>query len=152
MQQQAVSNSEFSVLLTSIENKGFIDNTTKEVVELSSDTLRVAHSLAIIVMGDEDLDVEVRLQYGEEKKVYSDIRVVCRFLVGNLRQVMTVDQNTQQVSFDESLVRIIVPVAFSTARGYFSAKLEGSPLAEFPFPVIRTDTLIKTCRTMINRQ
>ena len=65
---------------------------------------------------------------------------------------MKIEQDTQQVSFDESLVRIIVPVAFSTARGYFSAKLEGTPLAKYPFPIIKTDALIKTCRTMIGEQ
>lgn len=152
MQSQAVSNSEFSVLLTSVESKNFVDNIHNQVVELSPDTLRVAHSLAIIVVGEEELDVEVRLQYGEEEKVYSDIRVVCNFRVGNLQHVMKIEQDTQQVSFDESLVRIIVPVAFSTARGYFSAKLEGTPLAKYPFPIIKTDALIKTCRTMIGEQ
>ena len=149
MQSSAVSNSEFSVQLTSIENRGFLDHIKEQVVELSPETLRVAHSLAIIVGGNEKLDVEVRLQYGEEGKVFADIRIVCHFRVGHLEQVMKMDQNTQQVSFDESLVRVILPIAFSTARGYFSAKLERTPLAKFPFPIIKTDALIKTCRIMV---
>ncbi len=150
MQKQPASqnrNNSFSVALVSVECKHFTVNLPKDIV-LSPDTLQVSHSLAIIVKGEKELEVSVGLKYGEEGTDFSEIRLSFLFDVVNLSSLMKVDQDTRQVSFDESLLYVIVPVAFSTARGYYSAKLESSPLANYPFPILKTDLLVKTCRFM----
>lgn len=147
--QSASTNNSFSVAIVSIECKNFYNNLEGDNKVLSPDTLNVAHSLSIIVSGENNLVVEVGLKYGENGADYSEIRLFFRFDVMNLSNVMSVDESTRQVSFDEALLRVIVPVAFSTSRGYYSSKLEGSPLAKFPFPIIKTEALIKTCRIMM---
>jgi hypothetical protein len=150
MQSQAASNNNnaFSVSLVSVECRHFFNNLPEEKV-LSPDSLQVSHSLSIIVNDEKELDLEVGMKYGEPETDYSEIRMAFRFDVTNLSQVMKMDESTRQVSFDEALLRVIVPVAFSTARGYYSAKLEGSPLSKYPFPLLKTDALIKTCRIMM---
>lgn len=149
MQTPVASKNEFFVRLSSVECKSFFDNLKEKDVVLTPDTLRVAHSVAIIVLGDEDLGVEIGLKYGNEEKTFSEIRVEFCFGVIGLQKILKIDQETKQVELDESLLRVIVPVAFSTARGYMSAKLENSPLARYPFPIIGIDALIKTCQILI---
>lgn len=149
MQSQAASNNNaFSVSLISVESKHFFYNLPADKV-FSPDTLQVAHSLSIIVKGEKELEVEVGMKYGDPETDYSELRMSLRFDVTNLVQVMKMDDSTRQVSFDEALLRVIVPVAFSTARGYYSAKLEGLPLSKYPFPLFKTEALIKTCRIMM---
>lgn len=146
--QPALNNNAFSVALVSVECKHFSYNLPDDIV-LSPNTLQVAHSLAIIVNGDKELHVEVGMKYGKSEIDYSELKMSFRFDVPALSQVMKVEDSTRQVSFDEALLRVIVPVAFSTARGYYSAKLEGTPLSEYPFPILKTEALIKTCRIMM---
>ena len=149
MQMREKTDNGFKVSLASVECQSFY-NYLKEEEEVSSpETLQVAHSLTIFVCGEDELEVEVGLLYGGREETYSEIRVVSRFQIVNPQQVVKVDQNTRQVLFDESLLRLILPVALDTARGYCSARLEGTPLAAFPFPIIKTDVLIKTCRIMV---
>lgn len=146
--QSASENNAFSVALVSVECKRFFNNLPEATV-LSPETLRVAHSLSIIVSGEKELMVEVGMKYGEPEVDYSELRLSFVFDVTNLSQVMQIEDATRQISFDEALLHVIVPVAFSTARGYYSAKLEGSPLVKYPFPLLKTDALIKTCRIMM---
>lgn len=150
MQTQAVSNNEYYVLLVSVENKRFYNHLMEQSAPLSPDTLRVSYSLALRISGEDEIDVEVGLEYGVENNTFSAISVSSHFKVVNLERIMSIDQETKQISFDESLLYVIIPVAFSTARGYFSAKLEGTPLTHFPFPIFKTDALIKNCRIMID--
>ena len=149
MQTPAVSKNEFFVRLSSVESKSFFDNLKEKDVALSPETLQVAHSVSIIVLGDEELGVEVGLKYGSGEESFSEIRVVFRFAVIGLQNIMKIDKETKQVEFDESLLRVIVPLSFSTARGYMAAKLEKSPLAQYPFPIIGTEALLKTCQILL---
>lgn len=149
MQTPVASKNDFFVRLSSVESRSFFNNLKDKEVELSPDTLRVAHSVAIIVLGYEELGVEIGLKYGNEEETYSEIRVSFRFGVIGLQNIMKIDQETKQVELDESLLRIIIPVSFSTARGYLSAKMEGSPLARYPYPIIGVDALIKTCQILL---
>ena len=149
MRKREKDDNGFKVSLASVECKSFYNYLKEEAEVPSPETLQVARSQTIFVYGEDELEVEVGLLYGGREETYSEIRVMTRFQIVNPQKVIKVDRNTRQVLFDESLLRIVLPVALDTARGYCSARLEGSPLAAFPFPIIRTDDLIKTCRIML---
>ena len=145
MQKQQTSNSGFTVFLESIERKGFYDNTLGREMALSPETLQVSHSIAIVVKEQDHIEVEVSLKYGVGG---SDMSFV--YLVTNFHKIMILNKDTNEVSFDQALLLTILPASFSTARGYYSAMVEGSPLAKYPFPIIKSDFLISSCRIMMN--
>jgi len=150
MQKQQTSNSGFTVFLESIERKGFYDNTLGREMALSPETLQVSHSIAIVVKEQDHIEVEVSLKYGVGGSDISEIKLSFVYLVTNLPQIMILNKDTNEVSFDQALLLTILPASFSTARGYYSAMVEGSPLAKYPFPIIKSDFLISSCRIMVN--
>lgn len=151
MHQQSVINKDFTVSLSSVQCLDFFDSVREKSIVLIPERLQVARSLVVVLKSAEDIDVEVGLKFGEENEDYSEIRLSFHFIVTNLTQLVHVDEETKQVSFDRSLLYVILPVSFSTARGYYSAKLEESPLADFPYPIVKTEDLVNTCRIMDGR-
>ena len=153
MQPQSTTSKEYSVALLSIELKTFFDKTQEIGEDLSPEKLQVAHSVNIIVAKDKDnqIVVEIGLKYGDGKKDYSEIKLGFKYQISNLLSVMVINQETKQVSFDESLLYTLLPASFSAARGYYAAKLGDSPLSAFPFPILRSETIVGNCRILIEQ-
>lgn len=147
--QSTTNNNAFSVTLVAVECKQFYDRLAGEKIILSPDTLQVSHSLSIIIKNDRKLEIEVGMKYGDNNIEYSELKLLFQFDVTGLSQLMKVEDASKKISFDKALLFVVVPVAFSTARGYYAAKLEDSPLSRFPFPLLRTDALVSTCRIML---
>lgn len=145
-------NKEYSVALLSIELKAFSDKTKEIDADLSPEKLQVSHSETILVAKDNQIVVEIGLKYGDGEMDYSEIRLGFRYLITNLSAVMVINQETKQVSFDESLLLTILPASFSAARGYYAAKLDKSPLSAFPFPIFKTETIVSNCRILIDQK
>lgn len=140
---------EYLVVLTSLECKNFFDYTNEPGFSFTPDGLQVAYSLTLIVKSGDKIDIQVGMRMGENGKDYSEISLVHHFNVTPLSAIMSINEATHEISFDESLLLTLLPQAFSTTRGYFSAKLEGTPLHDYPFPVIRTQELVSSCRMMV---
>ena len=118
---------------------------------MSPEKLQVSHSVTLIVAKDNQIVVEIGLKYGNGEVDYSEIKLGFQYLITNLSSVMVINQETKQVSFDESLLFTILPASFSAARGYYAAKLGESPLSAFPFPIFKTEAIVNTCRILINQ-
>ena len=151
MQPQSTTSKEYTVALSSIELKAFSDKTKEIGVDLSPEKLQVAHSVTIIVTKDNQILVEIGLKYGNGEMDYSEIKVVFQYQISNLSSVMVINQETKQVTFDESLLYTILPASFSSARGYYAAKLDNTPLSAFPFPLFKTEAIVNNCRILIDQ-
>ncbi len=152
MQPQPTSNKDYSVFLYSMELEGFFDNTRELNPVITPESLQVSHSIALVVKDKENIDMQIGLKYGEKGKDYSEIRMIHHYKVTNLPEIMHIDESSHEINIDENLLRVIIPVSFSTVRGYFSAKLEGSPLYDYPFPLFKTKDLISSCRILVDKE
>ena len=144
------SDKQYLVILTSLECKSFFDNSSEPIAKFSPENLQVAYTLSLIVKSKDEIDVQVEMRYEEKGHTFSGICLVHHFKVPQLSEILSINESTHEISVDDSLLLTTLPLAVSTARGYFSAKLEGSPLHAYPFPILQTKELVSTCRMMVS--
>lgn len=143
----STSDNVFSVQLAEVKCDNFFlkEKTVNE--DISPEKLQIAHRVSLEVRPDiQAINVITGLKYILDNKDASEITVKCHFKVTPFSKLVNIDSTT--VNFEEALVYTIVPVAFSTSRGYMIAKLEGSPFADYPYPIIQTEELLKQVKIL----
>lgn len=137
-------NKGFSLQLVEVICESFSKKEKLQAMEVVPEKLQVAHRVVIEVLLDGSaINVITSLKYLLEDRDVSEISVRCRFKAEPFWDLVKIDKETHTVDFEEALVFTIVPVAFSTTRGYYLARLEGTPLASYPYPIIQTEDLLR---------
>lgn len=135
---------EYSIHLAEVSCNSFSLSNDIKTDDLSPDSLGVAHRITIEVLNNDNaVNVLTSLKYIVNNKDVSEITVKCRFILSPFSELIKFENESQTVNFEETLLYVIIPVAFSTTRGYYNAKLENNPLYKYPYPIIQTDALIK---------
>lgn len=142
-------NNEFSIHLAEVSCSSFSLSNDIKTDDLSPDSLGVGHRVTIEVLkNDSTVNVFTSLKYIINNKDVSEITIKCRFKLSPFSEIIKFENESQTVNFEETLLYVIIPVAFSTTRGYYNAKLENNPLYKYPYPIIQTDVLIKQVKIL----
>ena len=111
--------------------------------------LKISYSAKVKINRPESrVDVIVSLVYLAGKNVLFSGSLTTGFDVVDLSSYITFQEGEDRFHIESDFLPMLVNIAFSTTRGYFTRELVGSVLEPYPFPMISMENILKrtTCQ------
>lgn len=131
--------------LVSIDNEHYTPNF--EGVEINSipeERLKFQYKIdTVIQMSKGNILVIPSIRYSYENQELLVANAVFTYSVLNLDSAIIVDKENQRINVKADIFPSLVGAAYSTLRGIVFARTSGTPLANYPLPMIEVKTLVE---------
>ena len=97
---------------------------------------------SVIIRNDEKIRVRTGASYSVEGHPLCELVVCTTYFIKPFTEVVTLDDTKKTVSFKAEVISTLLNNAFGVLRGVLYEKTKGTPLAEFPLPLIPVPELV----------
>jgi len=117
---------------------------------ISVENLRVRfNALALMDVANDTISIDVLIEYLLSNDIIYSAKVQSVYFVEDLKSQMTIEETNQKLEMNTPLLEDLFVISFNSARGTVALCLDGTPLEQYPFPIIFKDELLKRCRVQI---
>ena len=128
----SITQEEFSLNIEGVDLSKMNDNTLK--FQYKMETLLKMNENIILVKPS------ARLLYDDSPVLTAS--VIVSYSVQTLEDAFSIDRDNQQINIKADILPSFVGASYSTLRGIVYAKTAGTPLAQYPIPMIEIPTLM----------
>ncbi len=115
----------------------------KNLSDLSEDNLKYQFKIETIIdMSANTIVVIPSARYALQDDQLAEFSARFLFSVENIKAVITVNREAQQITTQAELISTILGVAYNTLRGIAYTSVKNTSLASFPLPLVDVKTLM----------
>lgn len=112
--------------------------------DITSAGLKIMYKVSVVVNRPlSQVDVEVSMSYMMSQKAIFEGSLTTSFDVVDLASYITAREGEDAFRIESDFLPMLVSIAFSTTRGYFSRELQGTALNQYPFPIVSMESIKK---------
>ena len=105
-----------------------------------------------ILRGEEKVRVTVGADYVLGDESLSELVVTTTFLLGPFSEIVIIDEEKKKISFNPGVLQTFLGSTVGILRGVLFEKTKGTPLADFPLPLIPMTVLVDMNRFRMEKQ
>lgn len=130
--------------LSSINSESLINNIANiDLSHLTGDNLVFQFKMETFIRLSSDEIVAIPgIKYVYKGQTLLEMTVHFVFSVQNLKSIIELDFEKNEIKVSADILPNIISASYSSLRGIAYARTEGTPLAEFPIPMIEIGTLM----------
>lgn len=104
-----------------------------------------------IIRSKEKVKVTTGVKYSAGEKPLCELVLSAVYGLEPFLEIVVIDEENKTVSFKKEIVPTLLNITFGTLRGVLFEKTKGTPLAEFPLPLIPMPELVKMNRFRVEK-
>lgn len=130
--------------LSSINGETISNNIANvDLSNLSGDNLVFQYRMETeIRLSANEIVVIPSIKYSYDRKTLLEMNAHFVFSVQNLKSIIQLDTEKNEINVSADIFPTIVSASYSSLRGLVHARTEGTPLADYPLPMIEIGVLM----------